>query len=170
MTDSPTNILLFINPHRLRTSLLTMLLTSLLLVSFTTIASNVYKWTDKDGNVHYSAKPESSTAQPFRINVAPPPSSNDVLDKAASGIASQPDIASPSGNQSTTENNQAEVDANNTEIRKKNCDVIKKRLATIQRGGRLYELDDQGERHYWDDKTRLSKLDQTQSDLKKWCR
>ena len=44
-----------------------------------------------------------------------------------------------------------------------------KRLATITAGGRLYEMDEKGERHYWDDETRKGKMADAQKDVDKWC-
>jgi hypothetical protein len=44
-----------------------------------------------------------------------------------------------------------------------------KRFATVTAGGRLYEVDEQGERHYWDDATLKAKQAEAQKDVDQWC-
>ena len=55
------------------------------------------------------------------------------------------------------------------EAQKKNCQIAMKRMATISAGGRIYEVDEKGERVYWDDNTRKAKMAEAQKDVDKWC-
>jgi len=174
MKDYPENALGFTGTGLKRVLLSVARLTAWLLISVlcttvNAVAGDVYKWTDQDGNVHYGAQPESSNAQTLNIKVTPSTPSNNEKDEAESGTAAGTDESDGTPSTDSQSASQADIDAKNAEISKKNCEVIKKRLAAIQRGGRLYEMDDNGERQYWDDKTRTSKLDQAQSDVKKWC-
>jgi len=151
---------------------ITLFLIGSLSLPLNAMAGDIYKWTDEEGNVHYGAQPESSNAQNLNIKVTPPPTVTDHQNNAQDNTSAEFDETNPDSSTddpSAISDKQAEIDAKNEEIRKKNCEMIKTRLAAIQRGGRLYEVDDKGERQYWDDKTRTSKLDKAQADLKKWC-
>ena len=64
----------------------------------------------------------------------------------------------------------AEVEKKNADIRKKNCGISKKRLAAINAGGRLYEVNEKGERSYWNDATRQAKMAEAQAQVNEWCK
>ena len=128
-------------------------------------AGEIYKWVDEDGNVHYSQDPQHRGAQAMNIKV---PKSSSPSSQEQSTTAAQPQT----DNQDTTEEQQAlnEAAANKQEeAQKKNCQIAMKRLATISAGGRIYEVDDKGERVYWDDNTRTAKLAEAQKDVDQWC-
>jgi len=132
-------------------------------------AGKVYKWVDENGNVQYSAqKPPSGSAQEMKVKSKPSSSSE-------SKPASAEDTQQAKENEEaekvkvSSEKEAAEVEKKNAEIRKKNCSVAKRRAATIDQGGRLYEVDENGERHYWDDATRGAKMQEAQAQINEWC-
>ena len=139
---------------------------ALLFMASAVSAAKVYKWVDKDGNVHYGAqKPEQSgAAQEMKIRVNEP---------APAPQAADPKKSSKSkGNGKDKADNSkqnAEVEKKNAEIKKENCSIAKKRLASINVGGRLYEVDEKGERKFWDDATVAAKRAEAQELINKWC-
>ena len=134
-------------------------------------AGKVYKWVDKDGNVHYSAEKPSSGAQEMKVKSKSSSSSSksdsesDDSDNQAKNDSSEEEKVKVS-----SEKEAMEIEKKNEEIRKKNCTIAKRRAATIEQGGRLYEVDEHGERHYWDDDTRRAKMDEAEAQIKEWCK
>lgn len=145
--------------------------TVLLISSNTVLAGKVYKWTDASGNTVYSQ--------------TPPPSKKDVkeMDVKASKPSTSPPAAAKSDadpskpvDKKQAEDKAAEDAANkeqlakNEEIRKENCKRASTQLRTINDGGRIYEVNEQGERVYWDDETRKQKIEDAQKTVDEWCK
>ena len=134
-------------------------------------AGKVYKWIDKDGNVQYSAQKPADNAQ--EMNIKSKSSAHEEEPAEESADAESADKKKESNEDKVTvssEKEAAEIEKKNAEVRKKNCSIAKKRLATINAGGRLYEVNEQGERSYWDDATRSSKLSEAQGQVDEWCK
>ena len=133
-------------------------------------AATVYKWVDAQGNVHYSqSPPQQIGAKEMDIRVRSP-----ILQEPPRHVDGTPD--SPAEAKEVAKKKkaesakQAEVEKKNAEVRAKNCKTAKRRFATINQGGRLYEVDENGERQYWDDAQRQAKLASAQADVDKWCK
>ncbi len=141
---------------------------SLLCATTGALAGKVYKWTDSEGNIHYGERPPSTQAKEVDIHKAPPSSRN----------------APPTGN-SLQETNKlldtlqkerqqkAEKKATAEKERKAreaNCSRSKRRLAGYRIGGRIYEIDEQGERSYLSDSDIQQRLEATQKEVDKWCK
>jgi len=148
-------------------------LVSLLLASPALLAGKVYKWVDKEGNVHYSAeKPEDSGgAQEMKIRANKQPSAADEEqeESTAKSEGKKPESEAEKVKVSS-EKEAAEVEKKNEEIRQRNCSVAKKRLASINAGGRLYEVDEKGERKFWDDSTTSAKRAEAEANVAEWCK
>jgi hypothetical protein len=136
-----------------------------------TFAGKVYKWIDKDGNVQYSAQKPADNAQEMNIKTKP---TEEAAEDSETSAESETDEKKQDAKDDTVkvsnEKEAAEIEKKNEEARKKNCSTAKKRLATINVGGRLYEVNEQGERSYWDDATRAAKLAEAQSQVDEWCK
>jgi len=117
----------------------------------------------------YSQDPQHLSDQPMNIKVPKSSSSQET----ASSKEESPTAAEPqTGDAGQTEEQKALEEAaarKQQEAGKKNCQTAMKRFATITAGGRIYEVDEQGERVYWDDNTRQAKLAEAQQDVDKWC-
>ena len=134
------------------------------------LAGKVYKWVDKDGNVHYSAEKPSTGAQEMKVKSKPSSSGEDSEEHSSSDDEqAKKEKAEEEKVKVSSEKEAAEIEKKNEEIRKKNCSIAKRKAATIEQGGRLYEVDESGERHYWDDDTRRSKMDEAEAQIKEWC-
>ena len=141
----------------------------LFIASPTAFGGKVYKWVDKEGNVHYGAQKPAAKAQEMRIKVnepAPPaeePTAADNKNKGKSDSKEEKVKVS-------SEKEAQEIEKKNADIRKRNCSNAKKRLASITAGGRLYEVNEKGERSYWDDSTRAAKKSQAEAQVAEWCK
>ncbi len=147
--------------------LIAILTLSLLCASGGAIAGKIYKWTDSEGNVHYGERPPTTQAREIKVPDAPPASQH----------------SSPSGN-SLQETNKL-LDAMQKERQQKaekkaaaekerkareaNCSRAKRRLAAYTIGGRIYEIDDQGERSYLSDADIDKRKQAAQKEVDQWC-
>ena len=134
-----------------------------------TQAGGIYKWVDEEGNVHYSQDPQHRAAQPMNIKV-PKSSTTSEATSSQNKATTQTEPQSSDGGSAEEQSAIKEAAARKQqEAEKKNCQVAMKRMATITAGGRIYEVDAQGERVYWDDNTRKAKLAEAQKDVDQWC-
>jgi hypothetical protein len=129
-------------------------------------AGGIYKWVDKNGNVHYSQDPQGSASQEIHLKIPKASGDNDSGDNsdAPAAAAKKADKDKP---QEKAKQEAAAI--SQKEAKEKNCQISMKRLAAISAGGRLYEVDESGERNYWDDDTRKAKLAEAQKSVDQWC-
>lgn len=120
-------------------------------------AATVYKWTDAEGNVHFSDRPDE-LPQAEKVDVpvnrvgttlprAPAPSD----DVAGEAVPQQADAAA------------------RREIRDKNCTIARRTLEHNENIDRMYRLDEQGERVFLTDAERDSLLKRSRDDVAEWC-
>ena len=148
--------------------LLAVLTLSLLPTAF---AGKVYKWVDKDGSVHYSAEKPAAASQELKVKSKPSSSGEDSETQSSDDDEqAKKEKTEEEKVKVSSEKEAAEVEKRNEEVRKKNCSIAKRKAATIEQGGRLYEVDESGERHYWDDDTRRAKMDEAETQIKEWCK
>jgi len=141
---------------------------SLLLAAPGAFAGKVYKWVDKQGNVHYGAQPEESGgAQEMDIKVKTPAVEEEPESTEKAESKNQDSEAEKV--KVSNEQEAEEIEKKNAEIRKRNCSVAKKRLGSINAGGRLYEVNEKGERTFWDDATTASKRAEAEAQVAEWC-
>ena len=148
---------------------LTIIALAVLLAAPTTFAGKVYKWVDKNGDVHYGAQKPNSGGQEMRVKTGKSANTEEEPETAESTDEGDPDSKEDTVKVSNEKEAQA-VEKKNAEIRKRNCSVAKKRLSSITAGGRLYEVNDKGERSYWDNATRASKKTQAEAQVAEWCK
>jgi hypothetical protein len=143
------------------------------------LAGKIYKWVDENGNVQYGAEKPNSGAQEIKVKTKTASETTADESEAKSDENDNPDNKEPEqsaekgGSNNDAEalrQKNAEIDKKNAEIRQHNCANAKKRAATIGQGGRLYEVDEKGERQYWDDNTRKGKLEEAQAQIDEWCK
>lgn len=129
-------------------------------------AGQIYKWVDEHGNVHYSQSPQHQSAKEMNIKIPKhSQSSTESSNQSEQNKTESQENGQADGNGQDPE----AVAQKQKEARKKNCQIAMKRLATITTGGRLYEVNEKGERQYWDDNTRQAKLADAQKDVDQWC-
>ena len=137
------------------------LLSCLCLPLAASAASAVYKWTDAQGNVHFSDRPDESPASK-RIEV-------DVVPRSAD--APPPPPARPAG-ASPAPQEQAPLQADaaaQRAIREKNCEIARGTLEHNENIHRMYRLDPDGERVFLSDEEREEVMRRSRDDVAKWC-
>ena len=137
--------------------------------SSSSFAGKIYKWTDANGKVHYGERAPNGNAKQMSV-----PSKAAYGATTASKPSDKTDAASKFLESVATErkekNEAAEKAAKEKEINDKNCSNARRRVASLKQGGRQYEMSEQGERNYLDEAAIQSRLNEAQSQVKKWCK
>ena len=143
----------------------TLLITSLLFFSAVANA-DIYKWTDKNGNVHYGDKPTTSSEQ---LNISE--------EKSTSSTSS--DETREERRQRITDamtDDRMERDKKKAEAKKKKADKnrlcvqSKDRLKNYKKASRLYNLDKEGNRNTLSDESRKKATSDLEKEIRKNCR
>lgn len=154
------------------------------------IAANaeVYKWKDKDGVTRYSDTLPPSNVQKLPINgkkpvVAPPTAAmpkegaeGGAPAAAASGAdAKKKPVASLKGDaikrqeQVEEEKKKAEQKEAELQIKQQNCTTAKAAMQNYQQGGRIYKMNEKGEREYENGASIAKGLEQAKKDVEQYC-
>lgn len=154
-----------------------------LLVTALPVQAEIYKWVDKDGTVKYTDTPPPSGAK--RLST--------IKNKAASSAATLPAIVTPEGGQTNPAFPQTTNGASAQEVTKKkreieemekknnaekeaqarqkqlNCSAAKANYQSYSQGGRVYRMNEKGEREYLDDKGLSEGAAKAKRDMQEYC-
>ena len=115
------------------------------------MASEIYKWTDAEGNVHYEDRPTgSATEQRLKLSYSRT-NVEAVQQRISSRVESQEARREAKAAAAEEEQSATAAAAEAAEKRKK-CESYRARLQTFVQSRRLYRENDNGEREYLDDK------------------
>ena len=134
---------------------------------------NVYRWTDAEGNVHYSDRPQSEEATPTGItSKATDPAR--VADARAKLIGPAPDSPTGTADGASADADasaDAEEDPSDRAARfAENCRRAQSALQSIVNARRLYIPTDDGSRRYLDQDETAARRAKAQADVQEWCR
>ena len=129
-------------------------------------ASEIFKWTDEDGNVHYTDKPIEPSSE--RINIASRSTDNSAVQaqtqarldrksEAAEAAANEP--AGPTPEELRAENKQ----------RADQCTKYRERMTKFVQSRHLYREDENGERTYLDEVEMQKTRDKTEEKVREYC-
>lgn len=175
----------FIYQQALSTLLLALLVSGILYVP-DSVAGSVYKWVDKQGNVHFSQTPPAENSKEYNLQYgkakekAPEVTKKgddkktpDAADKTKSDAPSAP--VTPQEKLKALEKARLDAEKEKAEklkeaaAKQEKCQKSQDHLRNVQQAGRTYDIDKSGERHYWDDATRQEKANEAQANVDKWC-
>ena len=143
------------------------ILALLLLISMTAAtAQEVYRWVDKNGQVHYSQTPPASTsvhANNIVIN-APPP--DPTAQQDAQNLVQQMQQAKANQAQSAQQQAQAEAEKR---AREQHCNQLQARLQILEQVGPVATVDAKGNRTYWTDAQHTQAEQQLQNQINTQC-
>jgi hypothetical protein len=163
--------------------LLWMMLSGLMLLPVTAHA-DVYKWKDKDGVTRYSDMPPPSDVKqlpisgkktaPKRAEPQPAAAPASPVTPAANSDAKKP-VASAEG-EAIKRQQKAEEDKKKTEqaeaeqkVKQQNCATAKANMQNYQQGGRIYKMNEQGEREYMGDADIAQNLEKAKQEVQEYC-
>ena len=148
-------------------NLITLATVFLLCLSPLSFASKIYKWTDDEGNTHYSERPPNRQATQIKVPKGPAHTSaprtvnqQDATNKLLDAFAQERKDKKEAANKAAAEK----------ERRDKNCSNAKRRAISLKLGGRQYEITDQGERRFLSDADIQARLVEAQKVADKWCK
>ena len=118
-----------------------------------TMASEIYKWTDEDGTVHYGDRP-SGAATEQRLALTYQRTTGASVERQVQAQADRLAARQESRAAADAEAQQAAEAAAEEEARAKRCEQYRAQLQTMLQARRLYREDDDGERVYLDDDQR----------------
>jgi hypothetical protein len=129
-------------------------------------SQNMYKWTDDQGEVHYTQFPppgrKTEIMQPPPPPAEPPTGSENDLQKQLDTIKQQND-------KQLQETREADQQAEIQKIRKKNCETAHKNLMNLNRGGNVRYMGPNGEAIRLTEEERQKRIDETNQQIKENC-
>jgi Domain of unknown function (DUF4124) len=149
--------------------------------------AEIYKWKDKDGVMRYTDTPPPSnvkqenivgkkfikpTGQPALSPVASKDSATgkepNVKEPAAKGDTADEAAKLRQKNAETEKRNKQEKE-NQAKLNAENCKAAKSNLASYNQGGRVYKMNEKGEREYLDDAGLKAGAAAAQKDMAQYC-
>ena len=142
------------------------LLALALTVPAAALASDIYKWVDEDGVVHFGDRPAGDADVELLQVASEPTNPAEVRARVeARRSASAEPAADPTGAQDLTEE---EIEAQERE-RAEKCTLFKERLQKFLTSRRLYREDENGERVYLDEEETLAARAEVQEKVLEYC-
>ena len=143
----------------------------LMAISIVSNSQELYRWTDADGNVHYSDQPPPADAKEFRSLKRPQPSEEEALD------SDEPDTSWEQQEEAFQERQaeKAERAAKEQETqaadaeRKRNCELAKGNYNTVTTGGRIMRVTANGEREYLSDEEIAKETAEAERTMRQYC-
>jgi len=153
--------------HRLHLIARTTLLAGVILAG-SAAASEIYKWTDENGTVHYGDRPTGANSE-VRLNISSEPTDPErvqqIVQARADARAEREEAESA---RAATEASPEELRAE-AEERAEKCTMYKDRLQKFVTSRRLYRHDESGERVYLDEQETLAARNRVQEQVEEYC-
>jgi hypothetical protein len=140
------------------------------------VDAQIYKWKDKNGVTRYSDTPPTDNVKVDKIG-------KEKTTKPAPAAEKEANPAANNKTQPDSEDEAAQLRARNAEIEKKNkeekaaqaklkaenCRSAKADYETFIQGGRIYQMNEKGEREYFDDAALNERKAQAQANMQQYC-
>jgi hypothetical protein len=170
--------------------LLPLLLAALALTAVSGLSqAEIYKWKDKDGTIRYSDTPPPSNVKHESMTgkkkVAAPTGNTPLSPVEAAPAAAAPNAKAPkdmepqkSAEDAAAEQRQrnAEAEKNNkkekevqAKLKAENCTAAKANMQSYTQGGRVYKMNEKGEREYLDEKGFAEGREKAQQQINENC-
>ena len=138
-----------------------------LLASGLAVASEIYKWTDEDGNVHYVDRP---TGQPdeTRLDIYSARTDNAAVQARVQQRRESRAAAEQAASEAPDEMSKEDLRAEQQK-RQEQCEKYRARLERYLQSQRLYKEDGTGERVYLDEEQTLAARARVEEQIKEYC-
>jgi hypothetical protein len=131
-------------------------------------ASEIYKWTDEEGNVHYEDRPSGApTEERLALNYRRTDSG--AVQQRINARHERQAARREAKSAAEVAEREAAENATAEEQRKQACDRARTRLETYLQSARLYRTDDNGERVYLDEKQRQEARRKAEEQVNELC-
>ena len=134
------------------------------------VASDIYKWTDDDGNVHYGDRPAEDTVAE-RLNIQSKPTDRARIAQLAQArsTARRQQLLNNIQNNEPGETLTPEEKRAQAEERAEKCTMYKERLQLFIQSRRLYRQDENGERVYLNEQETQTARENVQTKVEEYC-
>lgn len=129
-------------------------------------ASEIYKWTDEDGNVHYTDTPVNESSE--RLNIASRSTDNDRVQSQTQARFDRQSTAAEAAANAPAGPTQEELRAEKKE-RDEKCSMYQARLTKFTQSRRIYREDEYGEREYLDEAETQKTRDKAEEMVREYC-
>lgn len=143
-------------------------LIAILLCAFMTVAyaDQVYKWVDKNGQVHYSqTPPPKGSGHAKSIDITPQPSNPEGV-KAAENLEKQ---MHEHDQQAAAEQKKTDEEAQKKAQAQQRCNAMKLQLQFYKEAGPVATVDANGNKTYLSDQQHVQKEQQLQDQINQQC-
>ena len=129
-------------------------------------SQNMYKWTDDQGEVHYTQFPPPGRKTE---KMQPPPPPAEPSTGSENDLQKQLDTIKQQNDKQLQETKEADQRAEIQKIRKKNCETAHKNLVNLNRGGNVRYMGPSGEAIRLTEEERQKRIDETNQQIKEYC-
>ncbi|MCF6194876.1 MAG: DUF4124 domain-containing protein [Kangiellaceae bacterium] len=134
----------------------------------TTVQAEVYKWTDKEGKVHYSDKPIDDKTKAVKMKREP--SGKEIYQankRAKSLIKHQQKLHEIAQDNAHDKKIITDKEESNEKKRIAFCENAQKQIHRLGRGRRTYTTNDDGSRYFMSDEDKNNMIDEYKSEMSK---
>jgi hypothetical protein len=137
--------------------------------------AEIYKWKDANGVIRYSDVPppsniphESLGSKNVVVPPAAPSSAEPSAQKKSPAAGREGDAVKRQEDAEAAKNKERAKEAE-LKLKQQNCATAKASLQNYQQGGRIYKINEKGEREYLDDAALAQNLAQAKKDVDEYC-
>ena len=133
-----------------------------------TLANDIYKWTDEDGNVHYGDRPSGDSSEE-RLGISSKPTNQASVQARVEShyerdVATKEEAAAAAGGGPSEEDLLAQA-----REKAQKCETYKARLQKFVTSRRLYKQDESGERVYLDEEQTHAARERVENQVQEYC-
>ncbi len=133
-----------------------------------TLANDIYKWTDEDGNVHYGDRPTGDSSEE-RLAISSKPTDTAMVQARVESryerdVATKEEVAAAAGQGPSEEDLLAQA-----RDKAEKCETYKARLQKFVQSRRLYKQDENGERVYLDEEQTQAARERVENQVQEYC-
>ncbi len=148
-----------------------------LLIGFATLAlaasgsvaaSEIYKWVDEDGNVHYEDRPSGAASEQL-VALSYKRTDGGAVQERVDAFAERQAARDEARAAADAEAQQAADAEAEAEANRQKCENYRAQLQTMLQAARLYREGDDGEREYLDDSQREEARARAEELVAKYC-
>lgn len=132
------------------------------------VAEEIYKWTDSDGNVHYTDRPSGERSEE-RMQVSYNRTSSAAVQQRVAAHRDATSARRDARSDADKAKQTAAAERAEAEQRAASCQRYRAQLKTMLESRRLYREDDAGERVYLDDAARTEARTKAEDLIKETC-
>ena len=129
-------------------------------------ASEIYKWTDEDGNVHYTDTPVNASSE--RLDIASRSTDTDQVRAQTQARLDRQSAAAEAAANVPAGPSPEELRAEKKD-RAEKCSMYQARLTKFTQSRRIYREDESGERIYLDEAETQKTRDKAEEQVREYC-